>query len=145
MHNFIINKIDSKHELDIASFNDLLDEDSSWDAQQANRFFSDPANGLWIASVDSKPVGFCTAYRLQRFDTKCSEVLLYEIGVAKEHQRKGIASALIREVKNWARENNAREIWVLTNKSNEAAVALYTAEGGKVESDDEQMFVFALD
>jgi len=36
------------------------------------------------------------------------------------------------------------EAWVLTNKSNSAAMMLYSSTGGIKDSDDEQMFVYYL-
>ena len=87
-----------------------------------------------------------TANRLQRFDKRGAEVLLYEIGVREEVRQQGIGKALINEVKLWAKEAGADEVWVLTNKSNTAAVALYESMGGKTESEipDEVMFIFKL-
>ena len=85
-------------------------------------------------------------HRLQRFDKRGAEVLIYEIGVREDARQKGIAKALINEVKLWAKEVGADEVWVLTNKSNAAAIALYRSTGGETESEtlDEVMFNFRL-
>lgn len=94
--------------------------------------------------MNNKLVGFLTAHRLQRFDTRKAEVLLYEIGVLPKYQKRGIGKALLAELKKWAKEVGADEIWVLTAQSNKAAIALYTASGGSVESNNEQLFVFKI-
>jgi ribosomal protein S18 acetylase RimI-like enzyme len=72
--------------------------------------------------------------------------LLYEIGVHKEFRQRGIGKALINEVKRWAKQVEADEVWVLTNQSNAAAVALYRSMGGETESEtpDEVIFNFRL-
>jgi ribosomal protein S18 acetylase RimI-like enzyme len=128
----------------IEGFNNLLDKGTVWDDQQGIRFLANKDNVLFIAYWDGVPAGFLTAYRLQRFDNRKAEVLLYEIGVSESFRRKGIAKTLIEEVKKWAIEVEADEVWVLTNKSNEAGMALYASGGGVTENDDEQMFVYKI-
>ena len=124
--------------------NPLLDEGTTWDVELGAKFLLNGDNALYVAYWQGEAVGFLTAYRLQRFDARKAEVLLYEIGVSENHQRKGIGKALIKEVQKWAQEVEADEVWVLTHRSNAAAMALYTSAGGSTEDDDEQMFVFKL-
>lgn len=89
-------------------------------------------------------VGFATAHRLQRFDTRKAEVLLYEIGVAEQFQRQGIGKALLQQVKSWAADAGADEVWVLTNKSNVVAVNLYKAGDGVEDASDTTMYTIRL-
>jgi ribosomal protein S18 acetylase RimI-like enzyme len=126
--------------------NGLFDEGTEWDLQEGAKFLNDSNNALFVAFLENQAVGFLTANRLQRFDKRGAEVLLYEIGVREDARQKGIGKALIGEVKLWAKETGADEVWVLTNRSNTAAVALYQSMGGKTESvtPDEVMFVFKL-
>lgn len=84
------------------------------------------------------------AYRLQRFDALRAGVLLYGIGVEPAYQRRGIGRALIEACKDWARSVGAHEVWVLTERSNPAAVALYQSTGGVEESPGTLMFVYNL-
>jgi ribosomal protein S18 acetylase RimI-like enzyme len=139
----LIKKVDAAF---MGQLNDLLDEGAEWDPQQGEKFLKDPNNALWVAFLENKAVGFLTANRLQRFDKRGAEVLLYEMGVHDDFRRRGIGKALIEEVKHWAKEAGADEVWVLTNRSNAAAVALYRSVGGTTESEtqDEVMFVFKL-
>ena len=111
--------------------NALLDEDVEWDNTQGQRFLGNPDNVLFLAFVEDKPVAFLTAYRLQRFDIRKAEVLLYEIGVLDEFQRQGIATALIAALKKWAVQAEADEVWVLTYASNKAAMGLYKSTRGE--------------
>ncbi|MFZ1042061.1 MAG: GNAT family N-acetyltransferase [Anaerolineales bacterium] len=139
----LIRKVDA---IFINQLNNLFDEGTEWDSQQGEKFLKDSNNVLFVAFLENQAVGFLTANRLQRFDKRGAEVLLYEIGVREDARQKGIGKALIREVKLWAKEAGADEVWVLTNRSNTAAVALYQSMGGKTESatPDEVMFVFKL-
>ena len=139
----LIRKVDTAF---ISQLNDLLDEGAEWDSHQGEKFLKDPNNALLIAFMENKAVGFLTANRLQRFDKRGAEVLLYEIGVQVDFRQRGIGKALIEEVKHWAKEAGADVVWVLTNRSNAAAVALYQSVGGTTESEtpDEVMFVFKL-
>ena len=130
----------------IAQLNYLLDEGTEWDLQQGEKFLNDPNNALFVAFIENKALGFLTANRLQRFDKRGAEVLLYEIGVHDDFRQRGIGKALIGAAKHWAKEAGADEAWVLTNRSNTAAIALYQSTGGTTESEtpDEVMFVFKL-
>jgi ribosomal protein S18 acetylase RimI-like enzyme len=51
---------------------------------------------------------------------------------------------MIWELKELARRAGACEIWVVTNKSNEAAMRLYRSAGGVSKHDDEVVFEFKL-
>lgn len=130
----------------IHQLNRLLDEGTEWNLQQGQKFLTDSHNALFVAFLKDQAVGFLTANRLQRFDKRGAEVLLYEIGVHENFRQKGVGKELIKEAKLWAKEVGADEVWVLTNRSNIAAVALYRSMGGKTESQtlDEVMFVFKL-
>jgi ribosomal protein S18 acetylase RimI-like enzyme len=141
-----IELIKEVHTAFINQLNSLFDEGAEWDSQQGEKFLNDSNNALFVAFLENQAVGFLTANRLQRFDKRGAEVLLYEIGVREDARQQGIGKALIREVKLWAKETGADEVWVLTNRSNTAAVALYLSTGGKTESEtpDEVMFNFKL-
>ncbi len=126
----------------LPALNRLLDHD--WDLAQGERFLSNPDNALFLAFEAGVPVGLLIAYRLQRFDALQAGVLLYGIGVDPAYQRRGIGRALIEACKDWARSVGAHEVWVLTEQSNPAAVALYQSTGGVEESPGTMLFVYNL-
>src|ERR1700690_4008220 len=80
----------------INQLNVLLDEGTEWDSQEGTKFLKDSNNVLFVAFLENQAVGFLTANRLQRFDKRGAEVLLYEIGVREDARQKGIGKALIR-------------------------------------------------
>jgi GNAT superfamily N-acetyltransferase len=124
--------------------NELFDEGMVWDDTQGRRFLADPSNLLVVAFWDEIPCGFATAHRLQRFDRRRAEVLLYEIGVDERYQRRGAGLALVNAVKRWAAEVGADEVWVLTERTNTAATALYRAGGGYEDGTETVMFTIPV-
>ncbi len=117
-----------------AELDAMFDEGVTWDAEQGERFLAHPDTLLLVARWNGEPCGFLTAYRLQRFDRRGAEVLLYEIGVQEPFQRRGAGRALVEEAKRWGAEVGAAELWVLTEDENTPARALYSATGGREES-----------
>jgi ribosomal protein S18 acetylase RimI-like enzyme len=128
-----------------AQLNPLFDEGTEWDAEQGRRFLQNPDNLFLVARWDGFPCGFLTAHRLQRFDRRRAEVLLYEIGVDDRFRRRGAGTALIAEVRRWAKEVGADEVWVLTDAGNAAAMALYTSTGGQADPPGTTMFTYRID
>ena len=114
-----------------AELDALFDEGMIWDSQEGQRFLRTPDTLLLVARWDGEICGFLTAYRLQRFDRRRAEVLLYEIGVQEPFQRRGAGRALIEEAKRWTAEVGADELWVLTDDANTPARALYSTTGGR--------------
>ena len=109
----------------------MFDRGVAWDAEQGRRFLADPDALLLVARWAGEPCGFLTAYRLQRFDRRRAEVVVYEIGVEEPFRRRGAARALVEEAKRWAAEVGAEDLWVLTEEDNAPARALYAATGGR--------------
>ena len=128
----------------INQINLLLDEETTWDNEQGNFFTKNQDNLLLLAFEDNKPVGFLTAHRLQRFDKRKAEVLLYEMGVHQDYRKRGIGKTLIEECKNWAKEIGADEVWVLTEKDNIPAMTMYQSAGAKEEAPGTIMWVYKL-
>ena len=117
-----------------AELDAMFDEGVSWDAEQGQRFLAHPDTLLLVARWDGEACGFLSAYRLQRFDRRRAEVLLYEIGVEEPFQRRGVGRALVEEAKRWAADVGADELWVMTEDDNTPARALYAATGGHEET-----------
>ena len=74
-------------------------------------------------------VGGLAAYELQKFEQERSEIYIYDLAVAVEHRREGIATALIQELKKIAVERAAYVIFVQADIGDDPAIALYTKLG----------------
>jgi GNAT superfamily N-acetyltransferase len=128
-----------------ARLNPLFDDGGEWDAIQG-RIFVENSDNLFLAAFwDGEACGFLTAHRLQRFDRRRAEVLLYEISVDERFQRRGVGTALIAAVNRWARDVGADEVWVLTNAGNDAAMTLYQRTGGTEDVPGTTMFTYRIE
>ncbi len=76
-------------------------------------------------------IGGLAAYELRKFEQERSEIYIYDLAVASTHRRKGIATALIEELKGIAARRSAYVIFVQadTGVEDEPAIALYTELG----------------
>ena len=81
------------------------------------------------AVVGEQVVGGLAAYELKKFERERSEIYIYDLAVSAAHRRKGIATALIREVQVIAKERGAYVIFVQADKTDPPAIALYTKLG----------------
>jgi len=57
--------------------------------------------------VSNEVVGGLVAYELQKFERERSEIYIYDLAVAKEHRRQGVATGLIAELKRVAAARGA--------------------------------------
>jgi aminoglycoside 3-N-acetyltransferase I len=81
------------------------------------------------ALKNGEVIGGLAAYVLRKFEQERSEIYIYDLAVAAEHRRRGIATALIRELRKLAAERGARVIFVQADLSDEPAIALYSKLG----------------
>ncbi len=101
----------------------------------------DPSVFFLAAFAAGEPVGFVVAYELARRHGDASQLLVYEVEVDAGHRRRGIGTALMRELERIARDRGITAGWVLTSRDNEAAMAFYRAVGG-VRPHEEVMWEF---
>lgn len=92
-------------------------------------FLADRDCFLIVGVENGVVVGTLDGYILRQPHVRRPQFLLYEIDVAVAHRRRGIGRLLIDAFADEARKRDAEEIWVLTHRSNAAAVALYRACG----------------
>lgn len=100
----------------------------------ALRFLREPGHHLLVAYVGAEPAGMVTGVETTHPD-KGTEMFLYELGVADDHRRQGIGAALVTALADLARERGCYGMWVLTDRSNDAALATYSAAGADEECD----------
>jgi ribosomal protein S18 acetylase RimI-like enzyme len=75
---------------------------------------------------------------------KPSEMWINEVGVAPSHQGRGLGNAMVQTLLQHAIRLGCREAWVLTDRSNQAALRLYASAGGEEAPHDQVMFTFFL-
>ncbi len=111
---------------------------------EIRRFLLDERHHLLLGYVDDRPAGFVSAVEVFHPD-KRPELFLNEIGVAEDARRRGVARALIEELKRLGRERGCVAIWVLTDEDNEAAMGLYGTTGGRADGAPQVMFEYDLE
>lgn len=82
-----------------------------------------------VALVDGEVVGGLAAYELQKFEQERSEIYIYDLAVAARHRRRGIATALIVELRRLAAAGRAYVIFVQADQGDAPAIALYSKLG----------------
>jgi len=81
------------------------------------------------ALIDNSVVGGIAAYELHKFEQERREIYIYDLAVAVEHRRQGIATALIQRLREIATARGAYVIFVQADPGDAPAIALYTELG----------------
>ena len=84
-----------------------------------------------VALNGEEVVGGLAAYVLEKFEQDRREIYIYDLAVAEEHRRRGIATGLINALKDVAKERQAYVIYVQADRGDEPAVRLYESLGIK--------------
>lgn len=81
------------------------------------------------ASDDGRVVGGLVAYVLEKLESARSEAYLYDLAVDDPHSRRGIATALIDDLRARCAEMGAWVAFVQADYGDDPAIALYTKLG----------------
>ena len=81
------------------------------------------------ALENDEVVGGIAAYELRKFEQERSEIYIYDLAVAAVHRRKGVATALIQELKKLAVVRGAYVISVQADHGDRPAIELYSKQG----------------
>jgi GNAT superfamily N-acetyltransferase len=109
----------------------------------AEEFLADPRHHIAVARDDGRVVGFASAVHYVHPD-KPPELWVNEVGVAPTHQGRGLARRLLESLFDAARKAGCVQAWVLTDRSNVAAMRLYSALHGTEADGETVMFEFQL-
>jgi ribosomal protein S18 acetylase RimI-like enzyme len=93
------------------------------------------------AVVDDHIVGIASAVNYLHPD-RPPELWVNEVGVAPAYRRQGVATRLLDALFELGRTLGCGEAWVLTEPTNEPALALYRSAGGQ--SAKQMLFAFQL-
>ena len=95
-----------------------------------------------VARHGEQIVGGLAAYELRKFERERSEIYIYDLAVAREHRRRGVATGAIEELKRIARQRGAYVIFVQADQGDDPAIKLYEGLGTR---EDVQHFDLRLD
>ena len=85
------------------------------------------------AFVENEVVGGLTAYELPMYQTDSSEILVYDVAVRPDYQRRGIGQGLILHLKEYCSVSGIQAFFVLVHEEDEHAIEFYRATGGQGE------------
>ena len=81
------------------------------------------------ATEGDRVIGGIAAYELKKFEQLRSEIYIYDLAVAATHRRRGVATALMNELKKIAAARGAYVMFVQADVEDAPAIALYTKLG----------------
>lgn len=84
-----------------------------------------------VATTEEGVIGGLAAYVLDKFEQQRREIYIYDLAVAKEHRRRGVATGLIEALRSVAAELGVYVIFVQADLTDAPAIALYESLGTK--------------
>jgi ribosomal protein S18 acetylase RimI-like enzyme len=109
--------------------------DNPIDTELTKEFLEDPRHHIAVAIDDGLVVGFASGVHYIHPD-KPPELWVNEVGLAPTHRRRGLGKAVLKALFEVGRAQNCTVAWVLTYRTNVAAMALYASVGGTEGVDD---------
>ena len=106
-------------------------------AELAAEFLGDPRHHIAVAVKNGVVVGFASGVHYVHPD-KPAQLWVNEVGVAPRLQRRGIGKRVMAALLEVGRALGCSEAWVLTDRSNAAARALYLSVGGSDGADEQE-------
>jgi len=117
-------------------FGEAFDDEETYCAAQPGRDYLERLLGsdgfiALVALEGDVVVGGIAAYELRKFEQERSEVYIYDLAVTEGCRRKGVATALIDELKRIASARGAWVIFVQADVGDDPAIALYSGLGSR--------------
>jgi ribosomal protein S18 acetylase RimI-like enzyme len=103
--------------------------DKPIDPELTKEFLEDPRHHIAVAIDDGLVVAFASGVHFIHPD-KPPEMWINEVGVAPTHRRRGLGKAVLTALLGVGHIHHCAAAWVLTDRSNAAAMALYMSVGG---------------
>ncbi|MDR6536407.1 AAC(3)-I family aminoglycoside N-acetyltransferase [Variovorax soli] len=118
----------------LSVFGEAFDDEQTYRAQRPRPSYLRQllASDYFLALAafeGSQVIGGFAAYELKKFEQERSEIYIYDLAVAATHRRKGIATALIRELQRIGSERGVYVIFVQADPPDKPAIALYAKLG----------------
>lgn len=113
--------------------------------ENARQFLSNPMNWIFACIQEKQIIGFAYGYELNRLDNKGNMLYIHEVGVLPQYQKQGIGFQILASIKNICKLTGICRFFLITQKHNKAACALYEKAGGEKASkthDDDVTYFF---
>lgn len=119
--------------IDIVNLRKELSKESSFvnantvEQEKRNIPESDSKNSFYqLVLFNKRPIGFCISFHLEKIDLP-NEVIIGLIAVLNKHSGKGLATKLIQNVCQWAKEKDCNYVNLNVDSKNQSARRLYKA------------------
>jgi aminoglycoside 6'-N-acetyltransferase I len=109
--------------------------DNPIDPRLAREFLEDPRHHIAVAIEDGVVIGFASAVHYIHPD-KPAELWINEVAVSPAQRGRGIGKAVLKTLFQAGKAHKCTSGWVLTHRTNIAAMALYSSVGGTEGADD---------
>ena len=130
---------------DLSLFSDFVDdEDTKYNIEDLTKFINENNNYGFILQLNDKLIGFAYGFMHLSPNGKKS-FYLDSIDIMKEYQNNGYGSKLIEFIKEFAKENNCFEMYLISNKNNKSACKCYEKSKGFINSNDDVLYIFNLE
>jgi ribosomal protein S18 acetylase RimI-like enzyme len=103
--------------------------DNRIDPDFTKEFLADSRHHIAVAIDDGLVVGFASGVHYLHPD-KPPELWINEVSLAPTHRRRGLGKSILKALFKVGQAHNCETAWVLTDRSNAAAMALYSSVGG---------------
>lgn len=128
----------------LRTFGEAFNEVDTYCSNQPNAVYLERLLGsdsfIALAATEGDTVvGGIAAYELKKFEQQRSEIYIYDLAVAETHRRRGVATALMNELKQLAASRGAYVMFVQADVDDAPAIALYTGRDSSRRSGEENL------
>lgn len=122
----------------LAVFGRVFKDESTYKNAQSDRQYLEKLlcrqTVIALAALqDAEVVGGLVAYELEKLEQRRSEIYIYDLAVAEQYRRRGIATGLIEQVRTIASQRGAHVVYVQADLEDEPAIQLYTKLGTRTD------------
>lgn len=93
-----------------------------------------PSVHAYAAVVEGDPVGGLVAHALPMTRDETVELLVYDLAVRTDHQRRGVGRALVQRLRDDAAAAGLGEVWVPADDDDLHALEFYRRIGGEAQA-----------
>lgn len=99
-----------------------------------HQLLTSPLFVVFAVFADDQLVGGCTTYILPSYTSTNAELLIYDLAIHPDFQRRGLGTRLIHALRHYCTQHQIPLFFVLAHADDEPAVEFYRASGAHLEA-----------
>lgn len=123
---FKIEKMENFHLEQVLEVSQQEFSSTSWHKNQFEAEINNPNSCAYVALRENEVVGFLNLLVLP------DEITILNIATKNQYKRKGVASLFLQTIKQIAKKNNTRQIFLEVETFNEPALSFYQKHGFEI-------------